>query len=469
MTRLRSSAARRAHRDGVALDADVPVLVLRTDRNVFHHGTLGVIRSFGRAGVDVHAVLEGRGSPAVWSRHLSHAHPWLPAVERPEELVAGLEQVADRIGRRALLITVDDAGAIFVAEQAQRLQASFLFPRQEASLPRRVSDKASLAAICHQFGVDHPETRTPANETEVRQAVADLGLPVVAKWARPWLLTPGVGLRSTTVLHSVADAIALFARTPQARGPLLLQRHLPPRPNGDWFFHGYFDGISRCVLGATGRKERAYPPTAGLTSLGRWLENEELFRLAERLGAAIGYRGILDLDFRYDPATGAHHLLDFNPRLGAQFRLFTDPSGLDLVRALHLDLTGRVTPPVQPSFGRALMVENYDLLSALSRRAQPHSRVARWRSLRGVGEFAWFARDDPAPFVAMGAVWATHGAGRFGGRLGAALGRRPHPDLAAGPVAGATPVFRPVDAADATPPSTDPDLTDGQARTETRT
>jgi predicted ATP-grasp superfamily ATP-dependent carboligase len=461
MTRLRSSARR--DREEAALDTDVPVLVLRTDRNVFHHGTLGVIRSFGRAGVEVHAVLEGRGAPATWSRHLRQGHSWLPGVERDEELVDALERVADRIDRRALLVTVDDAGAIFVAEQAERLRRSFLFPRQEADLPRRVSDKASLAAICGQLGVAHPQTHCPTSEAEVREAIADLGLPVVAKWARPWLLTPGVGLRSTTVLHSLADAIALFARVPQARGPLLLQRHLPPRPDGDWFFHGYFDGISRCVLGATGRKERAYPPTAGLTSLGRWVENEQLFRLAERLGGAIGYRGILDLDFRYEPATGAYHLLDFNPRLGAQFRLFTDRSGLDLVRALHLDLTGRVTPPIQPNFGRALMVENYDVLSALSRRAGAGTRLARARSLRGVGEFAWFAPDDPAPFVAMGAVWAAHGADRFGRRIGARLGRRPRPD------AGATSVFRPADAADATNPSPDPGLTDGQPRTETRT
>jgi hypothetical protein len=30
--------------------------------------------------------------------------------------------------------------------------------------------------------------------------------------------------------------------------------------------------------------------------------------------------------------------LDFNPRVGAQFRLFEDDAGSDVVRALHLDL-----------------------------------------------------------------------------------------------------------------------------------
>lgn len=456
------------HAAGLALDTDVPVLVLRTDRNVFHHGTLGVIRSFGRAGIEVHAVLEGRRAPAARSRYLSRSHPWLPPAREDDALVAALGVMAERIGRRALLVTVDDAGAIFVAENADRLDPWYLFPRVAPNLPRQVSDKGKLADICESHHLAHPATRAPATEAQVREAVAELGLPLVAKWARPWLLEPATGLRSTTVVRGLDQALELFARTPQARGPLLLQRQIPPRPDGDWFFHGYFDAISGCVMGATGRKERAYPPQAGLTSLGRWLENPELYRLAERVGAAVGFHGILDLDFRYEEETDTYHLLDFNPRLGAQFRLFTDLAGLDLVRAMHLDLTGRTTPPPRPAYGRALLVENYDLLSAMrSRLDRSAPRDGPRRSLRGVGELAWFAGDDPAPFVAMGAVWTARGAGR----LGARLGRRLRPARGADALARlAGPALRPAQGANPPQSSThDPDLTGRQDRTETRT
>jgi len=51
------------------------------------------------------------------------------------------------------------------------------------------------------------------------------------------------------------------------------------------------------------------------------------------------------------PATGAYHLLDFNPRPGAQFRLFTDRAGTDVVRAQHLDLTGRAVPAGVAAYG----------------------------------------------------------------------------------------------------------------------
>src|SRR5437588_8487265 len=40
------------------LDPKVPVLVLKTGRYVLHHGTLGIVRSLGRLGVPVSAVIE---------------------------------------------------------------------------------------------------------------------------------------------------------------------------------------------------------------------------------------------------------------------------------------------------------------------------------------------------------------------------------------------------------------------------
>nr|BFE86786.1 hypothetical protein GCM10020093_093870 [Planobispora longispora] len=114
------------------LDTGTPALLLRLDDNVLHHGTLAAIRSLGRAGVEVHAVLEGPHAPASRSRHLARMHV-LPG--GPGALTAALTAIAARIGRRALLIPMDDAGAIFAAEHAAALRPSFLLPEQPPALP----------------------------------------------------------------------------------------------------------------------------------------------------------------------------------------------------------------------------------------------------------------------------------------------------------------------------------------------
>jgi D-aspartate ligase len=68
----------------------------------------------------------------------------------------------------------------------------------------------------------------------------------------------------------------------------------------------------------------------------------------------------MDIDYRFDKRDGKYKLVDFNPRVGLNFRIFDDHAGINVVRALHLDLTGRSirrTPMVE---GRLLIVESMD-------------------------------------------------------------------------------------------------------------
>ncbi|MFJ3439904.1 ATP-grasp domain-containing protein [Streptomyces sp. NPDC086081] len=386
------------------LDIRVPAVLLRMDRNPFHHGTLGAVRSLGRAGVEVHVVADCAGSPVRESCFVRGLHAPPPPGASPAEIARVLRRVATRLARPAVLIAMDDAGAVAVGRMREELAPAYLLPETAGALPERVADKAELARVCAALDVAHPETLVPDSAERAASAVARLGLPVVAKWSRPWLVPAGSGLRSTVLVRSARQARELYRRAGEAGSRLLLQAFLPPGPDRDWFFHGYADRSGLVRAGGTGRKQRARPRGAGLTSVGRWTANPEVRVLAERITGELGYRGILDLDFRRCGATGRYHLLDFNPRPGAQFRLFTDTAGVDVVRALHLDLTHRPLPQGVPRPGRAFVVENYAPLSAL--RPAPAGR-----------ELAWHAPDDRAPGRAMWHLWGRHAAGRVLERL----------------------------------------------------
>ncbi|WP_314223150.1 carboxylate--amine ligase [Streptomyces zaehneri] len=414
------------------LDTRVPAVLLRIDRNPFHHGTLGAVRSLGRAGIDVHVVADSTGSPVRKSRFVRQLHPPPPPGAALADIAATLLRVAARIERPAVLIPMDDAGAVAVSRLREELAPAYLLPQQPSSVPERVADKAELTRLCAAADVPHPLTVTPDSAAQAASAAWRLGLPVVAKWSRPWLLPADSGLRSTVVVRSTQEARDLYLRTPEAGSQLLLQAFLSPGPNRDWFFHGYADRSGAVGGGGPGRKLCAWPRGAGLTAVGEWTENPKVRTLAQRLTDELGYRGIFDLDFRRCGATGDYHLLDFNPRPGAQFRLFTDGAGLDVVRAQHLDLTHRPLPAGVPLPGRAFVVENYAPLAAL-------------RPARRGRELAWHACDDTAPGRAMWGLWGAHVARRLLDRL-----RRAGASGAAG--------VRPRVVRQATPPT--PSLTD---------
>ncbi|MEL3951585.1 ATP-grasp domain-containing protein, partial [Streptomyces sp. LNU-CPARS28] len=97
-----------------SLDTRVPAVLLRIDRNPFHHGTLGAVRSLGREGVEVHLVADDEHSPVARSRHLHRMHPPPAPTATPDDVRAALLRVSARVGRPAVLIPLDDAGALAV-------------------------------------------------------------------------------------------------------------------------------------------------------------------------------------------------------------------------------------------------------------------------------------------------------------------------------------------------------------------
>ena len=387
------------------IDVTTPAVVLKFDPNVMHHGGLGAIRSLGRLGVPVFGVHEGPWAPAANSRYLQGRVFWKPNPEHSQRIHAGLMRLAERIGRPSVLITTDDAGAIFLAEHGDSLRESFLFPAPQADLPRRLAGKYSMHQLCRERGVPSPQATVPASPDEARDFANLAGFPVIAKLTTPWKggdAPSGKALRSTSIIRSAGDLDEAYRAFERQNAGLMLQEYIPGGPGQDWFFHGYCGADSVCRPAFTGVKDRSYPAHAGLTSLGHSALNIPLRDQVTGLLSELSYRGLTDLDFRFDQRDGQYKLLDFNPRLGAQFRLFTGRDGVDVVRAAYLDLTGQAIAENEMVDGRRFLVENYDPIGALGYWHSGELGLKSWlTSLRGVDEAAWFARDDLRPFGLM--------------------------------------------------------------------
>jgi D-aspartate ligase len=182
----------------------------------------------------------------------------------------------------------------------------------------------------------------------------------------------------------------------------MIQERIPSAGNMDVMFAGYCNHQSRCLVSLTGEKLRSYPADAGMTSASRSTDNQKLRQLLGSFLSRLEYWGIVDLELRQDQRDGIYKLLDFNPRIGAQFRLYRNAAGIDVVQAMHLDLTGRVVPQTAEPRQRSYVVENYELALFLKTRRKGRLRLREWlRSLPGEREFAWFSCHDLMPFLMM--------------------------------------------------------------------
>jgi D-aspartate ligase len=421
---LRSRARPVARALDPGLDLGLPVLFVRIGHYPLHHGTLGAIRSLGRLGVPVYAITEGRRTPAALSRYLTGHFVWPTSGAEPrEQLLAGLRGIGERLlaeteGTVAVAVPTDDEAAVLLAEHRGALGDVLRLPPVDPGLPAQLADKQGLFDLCRSHGIPAPGTVTVDSPAGLREAIARFGLPVVVKNAAPWsrLTAPVVG--STTALRGPDEALALAAVLDRsAGGRLIVQEYLPPeggspRRSPDWFAHVYCPADGAVPRVFTGLKLHGWPPGGGVTTRGVALPNRSLAQAAARVCEAFGYRGIGDMDWRYDPRDEQLKLVDFNPRIGAQAQMFRTDAGVDLVRALHLDLSGRRIPAGRQIDGLELIVEHLDAaasITALVRRRSAGPRLAAVRA-----EPAWFAWDDPMPFAAATVRFVALALGRVG-------------------------------------------------------
>lgn len=382
------------------VDREVPGLIVKFGNYPLHHGGVGAIRSLGRLGVPMYAVTEDRCTPAAVSRYLERPFVWpTTGTEEPERLVAGLLRIGRIIGRPTVLVPTDEEAAVLIAEHQAELDGPFLFPRVEPGLPRRLASKQGLHELCVEHGIASPATHFPRSYEDVERFAATALFPVVAKNREAFVRRARPAVNGTTRI-ACRDGLLRLARKWGEDPGVILQEYLPREDAEDWIVHAYFDAESAPLAMFTGVKVRSWPPHAGMTAHAYIVDNPELADLAARFIKEIGFSGIVDLDLRFDRRDGQYKLLDFNPRMGAQFRLFENEPGVDVVRALHLDLTGRAVPEGEQLTGRRYVVENIDLPALLAYRRSgyttPHAPV------RASGtELAWFARDDVWPSLTM--------------------------------------------------------------------
>ncbi|MEV0602668.1 ATP-grasp domain-containing protein [Streptomyces sp. NPDC050315] len=374
-----------------------------------HHGGVGAIRSLGRLGVPMYAITEDRYTPAAASRYLKGRFVWpTTGREDPERLVDGLLRIGRRIGRPAVLVPTDEEAAVLIAEHADVLGDRFLFPRTPPGLSRRLASKQGLHELCTEHGIPSPRTAFPQSRADIEDFAAHARFPVVAKNREAFQRRSRPAVNGTT---RIADA-AHLRHLAKGWGPhpgVILQEYLPREEAEDWIVHAYFDGESAALTMFTGVKVRSWPPHAGMTACAYVVDNPELAEMTAQFIKRIGFSGIVDLDWRYDRRDRRYKLLDFNPRMGAQFRLFENEAGIDVVRAQHLDLTGREVPEGEQRAGHRFVVENIDLPAWLAYRRSGYT-TPHVPGRPVSTELAWLAADDMKPFFTMLARFVRPGA-----------------------------------------------------------
>jgi D-aspartate ligase len=371
------------------LDSALPAVVMWASRFPLQHGCLGVFRTLGRAGVPVYAVVGDSRAPVATSRYVRGSILWQPDIgETYDQLLERLMAFGRCLGHRSLIVCTSDEMAVLVARHRARLQEWFVLPEVAPELPAQLADKYSLGELCRRF--DTPSPSSMAIDTA--KHLDELGFPLIVKSRA---LRGQVQNVENTILVPTVEALRNIAQKWTEPFGVMVQRYLPDATSEDWFVHGYCDAHAQVKVIFTGCKVRTWPVQGGATAAAYTAANPELVALTEAFCTRAGYCGVFDIDWRKDLRTGEYFMLDFNPRVGAQFRIFEDDAGIDVVRAMHLDLSGREITAGSQINEERFVVEPWDMASLASSSRRPLAGMGG----AGRPRVAWLAADDLRPVI----------------------------------------------------------------------
>jgi predicted ATP-grasp superfamily ATP-dependent carboligase len=359
---------------------------------------LAVARSLGRRGVPVWFVTDDHPI-AKYSRYVERSFDWRgPDDPNATGWLVGLAR------RHALedwtLFAGGDREVRLVAENHELLARAFRLTTPPWAVAQFACDKRLTHQHAVAVGVDCPWSLYPACRADV--AAAALRFPVILK------PTHRTGRNAFTDAKAwrVDDRAALLSRYDEAAalvGPdaIVIQELIPGAGDVQFSYAAVWDNGAP-VASMIARRLRQYPVDFGFTStFVETFEHAPVEEAANRFLAALGFSGLVEVEFKYDVRDCRYKLLDVNPRAWTWIGL-SEAAGVDLPwiqwRLSRGETALEAAPAPRARTGLAWTHASRDLVAAAQQIARGALRPRDYAaSLARSARFAAFAMDDPAP------------------------------------------------------------------------
>jgi D-aspartate ligase len=359
---------------------------------------LGIVRSLGRHGVPV-CVVDDEHSIARVSRYTDC---WARVADLGDE--QALVDDLLRIGRERdlggwVVFPTRDETVAAIARNRERLAAFFRIPTAGWETIRWAWDKRNTYELAESLGIPAPRTWRPSSVEDVEEIAA----------APPFAIKPAIKehfFYETKAKAWRADSATelreLVAKALDIVGPgeVLVQELVPGDGREQYSYCAlYEDGEPVATMVA--RRLRQHPPEFGRASTYvETIEAAPVEELSRRLLGAIGFSGLVELEFKRDPRSDTFKLLDFNARTWG-YHTIAGKAGIDFPYLLFRQQLAQPIASRHARSGVRWVRILTDLPTALAEILRGRLRAGEYlRSLRRANVEAVFSREDPLPGLA---------------------------------------------------------------------
>ena len=360
-----------------------------------NYRALGIVRSLGRRGIPVW-IVRGRGDLlATTSRFVQRNLIWPEGSE--QDRVNFLLQIFE--GSTSdfwQLFPTDDNHVAMIARHHQALSQRFTLTTPTWDCLRWAYDKRLTYSLAHKLGIAYPRTYYPHSRKDLEEY--DLDFPVILKPA----FRRNLNRFTAAKAWQVDDRQSLLQRFDEAAAlappDTVMVQQLIRGDGNSQFSYACLAKNGRPLASLVARRLRQIPMDFGrFSTYVETVEEQGVVGPATSFLSAVGFTGIVEIEFKRDPADGIFKLLDVNPRVWGWLTL-CGRAGIDFPYLLWLLLQGHPIPETTARTGVRWIRASADLPVALLEifRGKLSAR-SYLRSLSGPIEDAVFKIGDPVP------------------------------------------------------------------------
>ena len=362
------------------------------------HPGLGIARSLGRRGIPV-CVVDDQHSISQFSRYVSRV---VRVKDLRDELntVESVLEVGERYGMKGwVLFPTRDETVVAFSRHRDRLAKFFRVTTPGWETVKWAWDKKNTYERAAELGIPVPRTFNPRTEGELPDLYSRLPLAIKPAIKENFFYATGAKAWRAETPEQLHD---LFRKAIRQIRPeeILVQEIIPGDGQRQYSYCSFFrDGQAHSTLLA--RRLRQHPREFGrAATYVETIDFPEIEELSERFLKAIGYYGLVEVEFKQDPRDGQFKLLDVNARTWG-FHSIGIPAGVDFPYLLFADQLGYPVDRHRAKAGVGWLRGITDVPTVISDFcARELTLSSYWSSLKNTGTESVFCAEDPLPSAA---------------------------------------------------------------------
>lgn len=270
-----------------------------------------------------------------------------PARE-PDRFIEHLVGIGKRLGKAALFSSGDLSYFLYCFHR-ERLEPYFYFPYTDKNVLEAVLDKWKMYEAARTAGIPSPDTYCPKNRGEVERRM--FKYPVVIK---PVTCQFHIGKNGPEKVNDFLEAyfykkvlraenqdqlLAYSEKLFEKGFPFIVQEEIPGLYDELYDVKFYTDQQGNTRDWFVGKKIRQFPADFGIGCLGEDAPADLLKDYSKRFADTVGYKGIGDIEYKYDYRDKTYKFIEINPR-STQQSLKSTFVGINIPLQQYEDMTG---------------------------------------------------------------------------------------------------------------------------------